>query len=429
MPSSRQIFTGLTAGYIVFNRSFSYVGVPGWGLFLGEIVLATFLLTRSRVVFWLLRRVFRPLQRPLLLALMYGLFEICLGLVKGHPIFDVMRDSAFYYYTLYLVFGAFLCQRSRDSFVAMKKLAMFLALVNGVYGIAYVVALNNFLDVTIPGTPGVSVFPQPSGSPVVLIMLLSLFELKGKILALFVLNLLVLLAVQVRAEWMGFIVGVCTIAVTQGNARIIIRPLGLVMSILFLAYALDLSFPAPVTRGGEISVRGIVGRILAPVAPETAAHYSEYAEQQEGTFIWRVMWWVAILERSVESPDKFLVGNALGYDLAGLVDYGESSGLGGLRTPHNVLAYAIGYVGIIGLFLFLNLQWRLLKCFLKYSRSREAYVRSTGQLAVSLLLTWVTIGGFTSVFEAPYGAIPYYMVLGFLFCVPLSLKGKPLQIS
>jgi len=424
------MFGILTVGYVVLNRTFSYLGIPAIKLFLGEAVLVLSLVSKGRESLRLFKAYLKSsrfffLRRSFALFMVYGVFQLIVSMAMNHPVFDILRDSAFFYYGLYFLVGVLVASRVVDHMTTIRKVAAFLAAINGLYGIAYIFFLGRLSDVTIPGTPEVAVFAQPSGSPFALLLLLSLFERNVKTITLIALNLVVLLGIQVRAEWLGFLVGLMTLAVLRGNLLIVLRPVGLLLAILLFALLFDVSLPAPLSRGGEISVRGVVSRALAPIDAEAAGEYSEYAAQHEGTFLWRVVWWGAILEQSSQSLGQFLIGNGLGYDLAGLVGYGEASGLGGLRTPHSVIAYCIGYLGIIGLVVFLNLQFSFVSCFRSYLRSTNVTCQTIGRLGIILIATWFSIGCFTSVFEAPYGAIPYYLTMGFLLYAPASMNRLP----
>jgi hypothetical protein len=103
----------LVLGYGLFGRSFAYLGVPGLKLFIGEVVLAAFVLMRGGWVLgtwslWLLRRGTQGLLGwSLLLFVLYGLFQVLYGLFLGHDTLLVLQNFVFNLYPLYLFLGLF----------------------------------------------------------------------------------------------------------------------------------------------------------------------------------------------------------------------------------------------------------------------------------------------------------------------------------
>jgi hypothetical protein len=419
----------LTAGYLLFNRTFSYIGIPPARIFIGEIVLVFFYLFRGFSLLRSFRYVttldgFRTVGWTLRLFGLYGLASVLRGLSLGHPGMETIRDSAFVYYTLYLMIGIHIALRSHDHYKKLRRFGYALAVVNAVYGTLYIAFLGQLPELTIPGTPNVWIFAQTSASAVALLMLLAFFPMRRDIVVLVVLNALVLLGIQVRAEWLGFFLGIVALALSRKHFRLIVRASIVIVILLWISYIFDISLPSPVTRGGELTARGVIGRALAPIAPETASQLTEHAGSYEGTYVWRAYWWTTILDEALTSATKFLFGNGLGFDLTGLVGYGEATGLGGLRTPHSFVAFAVGYIGVVGLALFLLFQLSILRAFFQSRRNSSNECRLMAEFGVALVVFFLSGGAFGSTFEAPYGAIPYYLMCGYLLGSLFSLK-KP----
>lgn len=394
----------LLLGYLSMSRSFAYLGIPQWNVFVGEICLGAFLFTRPRAILsrWATALPGRsPLTEfawALYLFLSYGLIQVWRGLSQGYPVLTTLRDFAFNYYPLYLFLGLYVGLRQPKF---LHRFIRVLAWWNGLYGLTYVLLLY-FLPYTMPGTESVRLFGQPIGSAVAILGLLCFERNLAKVRFLLLLNAFVMLGVAIRAEWLGFTVGLLLLGWLSGRLRVVVAGVAAVVLLLTIGYLTDFSLPGP-GGGGEISSREIVARVVAPFNPNLAAELTPFAEGYAGTVQWRVDWWTAIWSSIHEDLRLSLLGHGYGYPLADLVvsRSGEA-----LRTPHNIFFYALGYGGWISIALFFLLQVSLARLLLR------AY-RITGQpfglvfWAVSLAIAF--FGGF---YETPFGAIPSYLLIG-----------------
>lgn len=419
----------LGAGYLLFNRTFSYIGIPAARIFIGEIVLASFYLFRGAALLRSFRYVigskgFRAVGWCLSLFGLYGIVSVLRGFSLGHPVTEILRDSAFVYYTLYLLIGIYVGLKARDNYKYLQRFGYALAVVNALYGTMYIAFLGQLSELTIPGTPNVLVFAQTSASGIALVMLLTFFPMRRDIIILILLNALVLLGIQVRAEWLAFFVAVSMLAILRKHLRLVFRVGMIILILLSVSYVFDISLPSPALRGGELSARGIIGRAVAPVDPEAAWQLTEHAGMHEGTYVWRTIWWTVIWQEALGSSSKFMLGNGLGFDLSGLVGYDEATGLGGLRTPHSFIAFAVGYIGVLGLVLFLLLQVSLLRAFLRSRKNSSPQMRQIAEFGTAFVILVLCGAAFGAVFETPYGAIPYYLMCGYLLASLLALQGQ-----
>src|SRR5690242_18983858 len=101
----------LVLGYLCLSRTFAYLGVLTWKVFVSEVVLAFLVLCGPRVhgrrwiwVVWELPR----LKRFLLwygLFLVYGVLQVLRGVWQGNPPLVAARDLAFNYYPIYFFLG------------------------------------------------------------------------------------------------------------------------------------------------------------------------------------------------------------------------------------------------------------------------------------------------------------------------------------
>lgn len=400
----------LFLGYTLWGRSFAYLGIPQLKIFVGEVVLASFLIFRARSVFgrwtyWISGandRMLFGLGWTLLAFVFYGIVEMFLGLSKGHDFTLALQNLVFNVYPLYLFLG--LEVGLRYPFL-LRRAVRWLALLNGIYGTLYVFILNR-LDVSLPWAPGVPLFGQPGGSALALIGLLVFEPRLGRVWWLFLLNLFVLLAVQVRGQWLAFAISLTAWALLCGRMR---RVAGMgFLLILFFAglYLTDLRFPAPEHRGGEFSARVIIARVISPFNPEWAASLiGEKAYGFAGTIIgWRIPWWERIWHAIHTHVDTALLGLGYGYPLWDL--YGAIPE--GVRTPHNAFFYSLGYTGWLGVFLFFRFLWTLVRTL--YISSKTSL---EGEFVFITVLGGISGSFFGNVFETPFGAIPFYLLAGF----------------
>lgn len=395
----------LLLGYFSLTRSFAYVGIPPLKLFIGELVLGAFLLSQTRAVLgrWLAALVVpAPLSGVawgLFLFLAYGLFQVIRGISLGYPPLTAVQNLVFNYYPLYLFLGLWVGVRMPTY---LPRFVHLLAWCNGIYGVTYLVLLNS-LPWIIPGSPEVRLFGQPGGSAVALLGLLIFEHRLVRVWTLLLLNGFVMLGLQVRAEWLGFLVAVALWGwLTKRLDRLggVGVAVGILLGVMLLT---DLKLPGVFGRGGTISVQEMVGRAVAPLNQELAAQYTESAHSYAGTVSWRTEWWKAIWNSIHDKREQTLIGYGYGKALGDLVPYLQGDVI---RTPHNVFFYALAYGGWVGVGVFFLFQWTVARLLW------QAY-RVTGQ-PVGLVF-WamaLTEGFFSNFFETPFGAIPFYLLVG-----------------
>jgi len=262
----------------------------------------------------------------------------------------------------------------------------------------------------MPGTSGaaspVPLFGQPYGSAVALLGLIAFEPLLGRIWHLIALNMLVLLGGEIRAEWVGFLVGVLVFAWCAKRVKRLAIAGVLLVALIGVMYLAKIDLPSPTGRGGRISAASLVARAVAPFNPSLASDLAPPEDVIEfaGTADWRLVWWVSIWEAVHADASRALLGFGYGYpigDLNPLIEPGSF-----IQTPHNDFFYALGYSGWIGVILFVLLQIELLRLLW---RSYQITGQPFGLMCFATLLTGSMFEGF---FEAPFGAIPFYLLVG-----------------
>ncbi len=425
MPKSwARLACFLIFGYLSMGRSFGYLGIPAAGLFIGEISLGAFVLIGSRYWLEFLRSMLTRRSRVNnvlwagTLFLVYGVSLTVRGILLGRSPITCAESFVFNYYPLFLLFGLAL---GVNQAIRVDRLALLLAWVTGLYGLLYSVVLNHFQDMTIPGS-NVPVFGQTSAGLSILAIIVFETNLSRAWVPL-LLNFTVFACIQVRGEWLGFFAALTLWTILERKFALVAKSVFPLVALAGLACARTLGRPPPAGRGGEASVRGVIGRAIAPLDPDLASQYVENADDFAGTVQWRQDWWKEIWNSVNETPETFVFGHAYGYDIASLVDYIES---GSLRTPHNIFFYCLCYGGWLGVAFFAFFMYQIF-------RALWAAYHEYGEIfGLIVFVSSIVTGCFGDFFEAPYGAIPFYLIVGLSlaplmreeFEIPATLMGR-----
>jgi O-Antigen ligase len=413
----------LIVGYLSMGRAFAYLGLPWVSLYIGEMALGAFLLfgPRTRQGRWLqIARRTKRLRRfewLLLLLLCYGAFEALRGILKGYPALTAARDTAFNYYPLFLFLGVWVGLKDRDF---LRRVVRALAWWNGCYGLAYVLYLNR-LPWTMPGTANaastVAVFSEPLGSAIALLGLVSFEPKLRRVWYLVALNAFVMLGVQMRSEWVGFAVGLLVFAWCTKRLKPMATGGALLVALLGLMYVAKINLPSPEGRGGRISVNYIIARAVAPINKGLADDLAppKATQQFAGTAEWRLIWWASIWQAVHANAPRALFGFGYGYPIGDLNPFIESGTF--IQTPHSDFFYALAFSGWLGVALFVLLQIELGRLlFRSYTMSGQPF----GLALWSMMLAWSSFGEF---FEGPFGAIPFFLLVG-IALAPALLRAK-----
>jgi hypothetical protein len=399
----RKVILVLIIGYLTLGRSFAYLGIPPLKIFVGELFLFAFLLFRSRDVIgeWLnaLLDPYRATHNyswALLLFLMYGVFEALRGISLGYSVLVALQNLVFNIYPVYFFIGLWV---ARDS-EFLPRLVRIQLWIIAIYGPAYVLFLNQ-IPTVLPSS-NVPIFAY-NGALLGILGAICFERNLARVCLPLLLNTFVMLAAQVRSEWLACFLSIGLWSIITGRTRRFVAGLMLVAGLLAIGYLADVRLPSPRGRGGELSSREIVARAAAAIDPAWALEHSRSGGMYAGTISWRKVWWSAIWESVHAAPSTAIVGEGYGFRLGDLVPYlrGED-----IRTPHNIFFYVLGYTGWLGVALFaiflsslLHLMWRT--------------YHLTGQpFGILLWVAGVASACFGNMFESPSGAIPFYLFMG-----------------
>jgi hypothetical protein len=410
VPTSALSFWGLCAFVIAlgssFGRSFFYIGIAPAHLFIGDFVLGMFLIfcADESLGVWI-RMLIGPSDYTfyawcLLISCLYGGFEVYYGLQRGYPILTALENLVFNIYPLYFIFGIWIGEQYPT---LLKKSFRGLAWILAIYGPLYFLYLDK-LQWTIPGST-TPVFSQAGGGGMIILSLLAFESRPRRFWPLMVIAGIIMLAVQVRAEWISTGIAFVIWGLLERKMKFVGIVTSVLLLLLVVGYVADVDLPSPQERGGSISTREIVARGLSAISPSLAEEYTDSSNISfyYGTIYWRTRWWHAIWDSVQDNNTSMLIGNGYGFPLSGLVSYLAGSDI---RTPHNIAMYALGYTGWIGLSIFFALQLAvMLLAWKAYRRTGQAW-------ALAFWCAGLVSAFFGNSLESPMGAIPFYLLLG-----------------
>jgi hypothetical protein len=409
----------LVLGYILLNRSFAYLGIPQLKIFIGEVVLFCFLVFRqAEGVDTLASALAKPgpardIAWAIVLFLAYGIFETCRGFALGYSAVTSIENLAFNYYPLYILMGWWVGRRNPR---LLRIVVTRLAWLNAIYGVLFILFLSR-LPIYIPGNQGdaAGLFGQPWGAALSILGLLCYETNLERVAIPLALNAFVLLGMQVRAEWIGFMAGIAVYAVLRKQIKRVVVGMGVIILLLVVGYIANITLPGSGSRaGGVISTREIAARAVAPFAPGVASEWTGNAKSYEATAEWRTNWWKAIWASIHQDAEHAAIGHGYGYPIVDLVPY--LKGRYWLRTPHSVFFYALAYGGWLHVILF---------CFLEVSMAAllwRSYLLTNqpyGLIVWAAVNSWVL---FDSAFESPFRAIPFFLLTGIAMAPALKTQ-------
>jgi hypothetical protein len=356
----------LIAGYLLFDKAFAYLHIPGTPLYVGEIVLGIGTLGALAATGYL--RI--PIRDEPILALL-TVFMLW-GLVRAVPGvheygLDAVRDSALWYYGLFAL-------------LVVAALARWPGLLDRL--VVGLVQLTPWLLLWLP--VGMLLIPLEQGGPPLLTIpdsKISVLEHKPEdiaIAALVAIGCLWLLptrrSARARIAWVTLALVVLALAATQNRGGLLGTTAGLAVGLAFcrhrfrlfakasaaltvgltLAALLPLQLPYAGTQGRAFSVAQLGNNVMSLGSGELSG-------RQDGTAESRKVLWTKILDKQV-ADGHLLDGSGFGRNLALQVneyDAPAESKPSPVRSPHNSHLHVLARMGVVGLSLWaaLWLAW------------------------------------------------------------------------
>ncbi|TCC05270.1 O-antigen ligase family protein [Kribbella soli] len=378
----------LLAGYLLFDRAFAYVHLPGSPLFVAEMMLGL----GSVAALTATRRFLLPVSNEPVLAwlaafALWGLIRTVPGLATYQ--LDAVRDAALWYYCLFAFFVTAALATSPD---LLDRLIDQLARLTPWLLLWLPLGLLLTPVAAAPHVPfsPVSVLSHKAGSTAIaaLLALGSMWLLPGtrsprnragwSIVAFLV---LALVATQNRGGLLGAVAGMAVgLAFMRHRFGLVARAV-LVVGV-GLSVATLLSVQAPVTglQGRAFSASQLVANVVSLGGKESPGNLG-------GTVEGREQLWSRILDKQI-ADGHLADGSGFGQNLAtevGVYDEGKDT----LRSPHNSHLHIVARLGVAGLSLWIALwvawYWQLIGSCRRLARDG---LHTRRQLAVlSMMVT------------------------------------------
>jgi O-antigen ligase len=384
----------LLLGYLLFDKAFAYLHLPGTPLYVGEMVLVVGGLGVLAATEYLLV----PVRDEPILALLAAFF--LWGLIRflpGYPAhgIDAVRDFALVYYCLFAFFTVAALARSAGMLERwLGQLAWVVPLLLTWLPIGLLLSSLVGSAPSVPGT-AVSVLSHKPGNFAIAALLalgyLWLFPERRSarsraLWSIIALVTIVLAGTQNRGGLVGVTAGAAVgLLFIRNRLGLIIRAVAVIALGLSLAALLSLKIPA----GGQGRAFS-ASQVITNVASIGGA--AQPGSSLEGTVQGRDLLWSLLYHKQVDDG-RLIDGFGFGVNLPYLVgDTQVTDGPDPLRSPHNSHLDVLSRMGLVGLSLWIALwlgwYWRLVAGCRRLAR-RGLHARR--QVAVLCLMVTTAI--------------------------------------
>lgn len=348
----------LLAGYMLFDKSFAYLHVPGTPLYIGELVLAVGIIG-SLAATGYLRAAIRedPVLTLLAAFFLWGLIRFLPGL---HAFgMNAVRDFALVYYCLFAFFTAAALMK------APNLLGRWVAqLIRFVPWLLIWLPLGIVLQSVISHAPNVpftqvSILTHKTGDAAVaaLIALGALWLFPRRrgtrsraVWSIVALMTIVFAGTQNRGGLLAVAVGAAIgLALAPNRSWLIVRAVSVISIALAIGILLSVKIPVTGGQGRTFSVSQLLANVASIGGAQEAGNLS-------GTVNGRELLWSQVLNKQV-ADGLIIEGYGFGPNVALLAGGVEAEGTPSdpLRSPHNSHLDIIARLGLVGLFMWLAL--------------------------------------------------------------------------
>ena len=345
----------LLAGYLLFDKAFAYIHLPGTPAYVGELVLVVGGLGTLAATGYLRIPVRdEPILSLLAVWFLWGLIRFIPGF--GANGVNAVRDFALCYYCFFAFFTVAALARCPD--LLERWLAQLARLVPWLLvwlPFALILASRPH-GPSVPFSGGVSVFTHAPGNGAIAALLAlgamwlfpgTLSTRSRAVLSFLALVVMALSATQNRGGLVGAtagaLVGLAFIP-ARDRLRLIVRAIAVTALVLVLAVQLSLKIP---TQGRPFSASQLVSNVLSIGGDRSGG--------LAGTVAGRDQLWSLISAKQV-AEGKLVDGFGFGVNLPYLVgDYQVTNGPNPLRSPHNSHLDVLARMGLIGALLWIAL--------------------------------------------------------------------------
>lgn len=426
-------FAVLLAGYILFDRAFAWVHVPGTPLFVGEIVLIMggYALVTTRIRPGALIRQSLSLSM-LVVYVVWGLLVLLVGV--GNYSIDALRDATLWAYGGFAILMS-VCLLVRpiewwldryERLVPIIILWMPLALVlDALFGSGPPLVPDSVVSIFSHWDPNVAIH---SAIALGLIWAVPGDELlRKRRIPLSVIAVLTMLAAgfSSRAGLLAVSLGalVLIVGLSKGRARLIWLGAASLVAALSCAILFDIQIDLYTERGRSISAEQLADNVVSIVAPERSPR------ELSGTADWRTgLWNRVIADVTNERP---VTGFGFGPNIR--ERYGEQDEDPPARNPHNSHVNIVARMGWVGGAIW-GLMWTV--WFAEMLRARKRFTRTGRERAAGLCLVLISAevmflvnAIFNEVAEGPHSAVVMWAIFGFGAFLALSRPRSPRRLQ
>ena len=356
----------LLAGYLLFDKAFAYLHVPGTPLFVGEIVLVvgTFgVLAATGYLRIPVRN--EPILALLLAFMLWGLVRAVSG-VRDYGL-DAVRDSALWYYGLFALLVVAALARHAGLLdrllLGLGRLTPWLLLWLPIELLLIPLDKGASPLLAIPDSKISVLEHKPEDTATGALIAIGCLWLlptrrgvKSRIaLAALAFVVIALSATQNRGGLLGATAGLAIgLTFSRNPVHLFTKALAAVVIGLTLVTLLPLQIPLVGTQGRAFSVSQLSENVISLGTDELAG-------RQDGTADSRKVLWTKVLDKQV-ADGRLLDGSGFGLNLArdvGEYDTPGESKPSPVRSPHNSHLDVLARMGVVGLSLWaaLWLAW------------------------------------------------------------------------
>ncbi|MCP1550550.1 MULTISPECIES: right-handed parallel beta-helix repeat-containing protein [Methylorubrum] len=388
------------AGYMIFGKSFAYLGLPP--LYAGELLFLLGLLAVLRARSGINLAAGLATAPALCLAALMGwvLLRTLTGLREYRV--DALRDGAVALYGGYaFVLIALLLDDPRRLGTLLRMFRWLARIVIPLAIIAFILG-----DVPFFAARAGELSAHLAGACV--LALVGLVRVGPGWVAFVGLGA-VLAAAQNRGSMLAIAVPVCLALLAVGQWKRMAATLILGAGLLGAAAALDVEVELP-NSDRPVSAAAVVNNIVSIVAPSSGGNLDDTKQ-------WRLRWWNTILGYTVNGP-YFWTGKGFGPNLAETDGYvvGLENGGPTLRSPHSIHMTYLARGGVPGLALWLLTcaVWMaaMIAAFWRARRMGERRWEGFFLFIACYVASIIIDASFDVALEGPMLAIPFWTLIG-----------------
>lgn len=379
----------LVAGYLLFDRAFAWVHIPGTPLFVGEMVLGfgLFFIVQTPQLGRLVRTS-RSIQL-LMLFMLWGFALTFEGVSKWG--LDAVRDSVLWYYGFFaLISSVLLLYKPALWDEIIDRFTRFIPLFFAVMIVRLALSQAS-IGPRIPDSRARLVSHKSANIAVNITIAIAFLlivigpmvsrELSRRTTGLTLLGLLLILGAGTQSRG-GFLAALLVLGavfvLVRGARPVMLGVLIVAVLVAILAAALDVRFQLD---RRELSVEQAIENI------QSISEEATSGTRFDNTTQWRLNLWGEVLD-DVLGEDRALAGFGFGENLASRYGAGSRDSSVPLRNPHNSHLSVIARMGIIGFGLWLAMfaTW-----YVQLLRARRQFIEIGEEKRASLSL-WLMLG-------------------------------------